>query len=214
LPEQQRISDLVLEKIKEIETKINDVRDIGQIALPVMVREYYPISSKINIFAFIKKMETHKRSLLIKFTDLKNEMNMLYHKLSLFSVQQDKSLKCNIQKRLVYLNDLKGPLKQQLIEYHDAYTQLEFLFAKEVQHAESQYLFMYFCRNQNNLPYLQSKFYSNPVILEYLRLLTATTATTAAATESVSAKKEKANWSWTFCGWPCKAKIAGRNEQP
>lgn len=205
LPEPQRISDLVLEKIKEIETKINDVRDIGQIALPSLVREYYPISSKINIFAFIKKMETHKRSLLIKFTDLKNEMNMLYHRLSLSS---DKTLNSNYQKRLVYLNDLKGPLKEQLIEYHDAYTQLEFLFAKEVQHAESRYLCMYPCYKQSHLPYLQLKLYSNPVILEYLRLLTDTPTLPVDAT-----KENKCQWQEVSCDWPCKAKIEEMHEQ-
>jgi hypothetical protein len=168
--DRDQIARIVLEKIKEIEIKINDVRDIGQQPLPVAVQRLYPVSSQIHIFSFIKKMETHKRSLMVKYADLKNEMNMLYRRVKRREVKSNKGLLETYHKRLVFLNDIKGPLKQQLIDYHDAYTQLEYLFTKEVQYAD-RYSFFYFCLGAPTPSYLDESKYSNPVIIDYLRLL-------------------------------------------
>ena len=130
---------LVLEKLKETEFKINEVRDLNQILVPPELKHVFPVITHINIFSFIKKMESHKKILVVKFKDVKNEINRLLHHIqcpsdsrhSIHDLDPEQS-----KQRVMYLNDTKEKLKDQLIHYREAYNQLDYLIQKEVQHAE------------------------------------------------------------------------------
>ena len=211
LKDPQQASQLVLDKLKDIETKLTDIRDIGEIWPPQPIEAVFRVATSINIFSFIQKMETHKHTLLVKFTDLKNETNELLYNLqwaphpldhrtntqstqSVFLLQQEEEQQKQqqqeqqtkksdlavarrraMQQRILFLEECKEPLKEQLVHYHNAYNQLEVLFATE-SHVAKRRLHAWFpglraalgCFAMPN--YLDARRYTNPVIVDYLRV--------------------------------------------
>jgi hypothetical protein len=207
LKDPQQASQLVLDKLKDIETKLTDIRDIGEIWPPQPIEAVFRVATSINIFSFIQKMETHKHTLLVKFTDLKNETNQLLYNLQwapphhldhrtntqstynvfLFEEQQQQQQEETkegdlavahrraMQQRILFLEECKEPLKEQLVHYHNAYNQLEVLFATE-SHVAKRRLHAWFPGLRSALGcfampnYLDARRYTNPVIVDYLRV--------------------------------------------
>lgn len=75
-------SRIVLEKIQEIEKKVGEMKEWNSQFIPDEVRRMFPIICNINIFSFIKRMEAYKRSLVIKFKDIKNEIRYIMYRFS------------------------------------------------------------------------------------------------------------------------------------
>jgi hypothetical protein len=67
-------TDLVLSKMKEVEKKINEIKETTTIFIPNEVKQIFPIICNVNIFSFIKRIEVYKQNLLVKFKDIKNEI--------------------------------------------------------------------------------------------------------------------------------------------
>jgi hypothetical protein len=77
---------LVLLKIKEVEKKISEMKNTAIVFIPDEIKLLFPMICNINIFAFIKKMEMHKKNLVLKFKDIKNEIRFIHYKLDASSV--------------------------------------------------------------------------------------------------------------------------------
>jgi hypothetical protein len=77
---------LVLLKIKEVEKKISEMKNTAIVFIPDEIKLLFPIICNINIFAFIKKMEMHKKNLVLKFKDIKNEIRFIHYKLDASSL--------------------------------------------------------------------------------------------------------------------------------
>lgn len=71
---------LVLNKIHEVELKLNELKESNSLLIPEEIKQIFPIICHINIFLFIKKMEVYKKGLLIKFRDVKNEIRYILHR--------------------------------------------------------------------------------------------------------------------------------------
>lgn len=155
-------NSLVLEKIKEIEFKISETKDLCQILLPEEVKAYFPILYHTNIFRFIQKMEAHKKTLILRFRDVKNEIRYILHKWN--GGVDENAKKIKEKHRLLYLMELKEKTKAELIEYKNIYNQIEELFMKEIQYAESCWVFVY----PSTTTHLDSL---NPVAKNYLKLV-------------------------------------------
>lgn len=67
----------VLEKIREVEQKINDLKEINSLLPPEEVKLLIPIISHVNIFSFIKKMKIMKKNKIFKYMEIKNEMRFI-----------------------------------------------------------------------------------------------------------------------------------------
>ena len=67
----------VLDKIRDVEEKINDLKDINSLLPPEEVKLLIPIISHVNIFSFIKKMKTMKKNKILKYMEIKNEMRFI-----------------------------------------------------------------------------------------------------------------------------------------
>jgi hypothetical protein len=76
----------VLLKIKEVEKKISEMKNTAIVFIPDEIKLLFPIICNINIFAFIKKMEMHKKNLVLKFKDIKNEIRFIHYKLDASSL--------------------------------------------------------------------------------------------------------------------------------
>jgi len=77
---------LVLLKIKEVEKKISEMKNTAIVFIPDEIKLLFPMICNINIFAFIKKMEMHKKNLILKFKDIKNEIRFIHYKLDASSL--------------------------------------------------------------------------------------------------------------------------------
>jgi hypothetical protein len=129
---------LLLEKMVEIEHKINDMKEIHTVLIPQEVIKLFPIICSINVFALIRKMENHKKLLLCKFTDVKNEIRYILHKWKndevdekLIDLKHDKE-----KNRLLFLYDVKEKLKQELLECKSVYNSIDDIFTKEIKNTE------------------------------------------------------------------------------
>jgi hypothetical protein len=155
-------NSLVLEKLKEIEFKISETKDLCQILIPDEVKTHYPIIYNTNIFRFIQKMEARRKSLIVQFRDIKNEIRYILHKWNRANGETETAKKIKEKHRLLYLMELKEKKKAELIEYKNTYNQIDEIFMKEIQYAES---FGFFTRPPNPLDSI------NPVIKDYLKLV-------------------------------------------
>ena len=176
-------SQVVLNKIQDMEKKISDIKEWNPLFLPDEVRRRFPIICHINIFSFIKRMEIHKQNLISNLKDIKNEIrSILYHAekhdsfmhteidvsghmhgigsgLDMGSVQL-----IRMKYRLQFLMKMKNKIKSDLIHYRNAYGHIDELFTKEIWHAQNGGVWWWF---SSSPPLLESP---NPVINDYLRL--------------------------------------------
>lgn len=154
---------IVLEKIKELEFKITETKDLCQILIPAEVKAHYPILYNTNIFRFIQKMESHRKTLIVRFKDIKNEIRYILHKWSQSENETETAKKIKEKHRLLYLMELKEKTKAELIEYKNTYNQIDEIFMKEIKYAES---LGFFTRPPNY--HVESM---NPIVKDYLKLV-------------------------------------------
>ena len=155
---------MALSKIKEFETHMNDIKDSTPVLIPAYVRQMYPAISYINIFLFIKKMEIYKKNLIIKFKDIKNEINYILYKWAIHPL--DETTHTTEKLRLDYLYKAKDKIKDELIQYKYAYNYIDDIFTLEIKQAESNKLLWFLYR-----PVKPTFEKCNPVIDKYLKFL-------------------------------------------
>ncbi len=77
------------------------------------------------MFSFIRKVEGHKRALIIQYKDVKNEIRYI----------QYKGYRKN---RLQSLLDTKERIRGEIIQYKDVYNSIDTEFTREIQQAETR----------------------------------------------------------------------------
>lgn len=171
---------LVLEKFKELEFKIGELKDVFQVIIPNEIKSIFPVISHINIFSLIKKMDSHKKKLIHTFKDIKNEMNYITFQVNTIkykNITTNDISSNNIKElhRVAFLNKIKEKVKTEILDYREAYGQLEYLFTKEIQFAETHMSYIYMLSIYNCIygkpKYLDVDKYTNPVIRDYLRVI-------------------------------------------
>lgn len=155
---------LVLEKIKELENKLYEIKESNSILIPNELRKIFPVIYHINIFSFIKKIETSKKNLITKFKDVKNEIRYIMYKLNNLNIYENNREK----NRLEYLVKIKDKIKAELQNYNNAYDSIDTLFTIETLYGEGHTsLFWY--------PFYKTKINENieknPVVNDYLQFI-------------------------------------------
>ena len=128
-------SRLVLEKIQEIEKKVSEIKEWNSQLIPSAVVRVFPVICNLNIFSFIKRVESAKRGLVAKFKDVKNEIRFIEYKMMQSpspSAKNDKYLR-----RLEYLQEVKEKMKEELMHYRQAYCDIDQIFTREIQFAQT-----------------------------------------------------------------------------
>jgi hypothetical protein len=156
---------LVLDKIKEVEFKVGEAKDMCQILVPDEVKRIFPIIYHTNVFRFIKKMEVYRKNLIVRLKDIKNEIRYILYKWN--TTEASETQKNREKHRLLYLMDLKEKTKAELIEYKNTYNQIDELFMREIKHA-SEYT-QSFMRRWRKPPHQFEKL--NPAIRDYIHLI-------------------------------------------
>ena len=62
----------IVEKIKEAEQRMLEMRESNNISIPVEVESLVPIISHIDIFLFIRNIEQNRKNRIIQYKDIKN----------------------------------------------------------------------------------------------------------------------------------------------
>ena len=164
-------SRVVLGKIQEIEKKISEIKEWNTLFVPEQVRRMFPTICHINIFSFIKRMEIHKKNLIIKFKDIKNEIRYITHQLSTRDLVDGSGSGVPVlarhRKRLDYLLDVKDKIKEELAHCKTAYTHIDDIFTREIQDAQRKK----WCNLAFGLVSSSPRTISlnNPIIDQYLR---------------------------------------------
>jgi hypothetical protein len=175
MKDDEELNIIILEKIKEVENKLIDMKEYNSIFIPELIKYMFPVISHINIFSFIKKIEMYKKNMIISFTDVKNEIRYIIY---LWKCKNINILLDNYKnnddfirdkKRLFYLLKEKERMKEELIQYKNAYIYIDEIFTREIKNAESwkNWWFVFFHCKQLKCNYN----YSNPVINEYLNII-------------------------------------------
>ena len=177
-------NNLVMDKIKELEFKVGEIRDIFQVVLPNEVKMLFPVISHINIFSLIKKTEAQRALLTTKFKDIKNEINYNIYKINkqyhtnysdFEDVEDMENLQYKEKKRILFLNEIKDKIKNELINYKNTYNELEYLFTKEIQFAEKHlgivYILPLYFWIMGKPKYLNIQKYKNPTIIDFLNII-------------------------------------------
>jgi hypothetical protein len=127
-------NDIVLEKLNEIEISINELKELYDILIPEELIRHYPILCNVNVFSLIKKMETHRRVLIFKFRDVKNEIRYILYKWK--NQNDDDAIDGEQEKekgRLFFLYDVKDKIKAELLECSNIYQYVDEMFSKDIK---------------------------------------------------------------------------------
>jgi len=188
-------SSVILSKFNEVEMKISDYKLTNAVLVPEEIKLLFPIISHINIFSFIKKTEIHRKKLIEKLKDIKNEIFFILYK---WEKQEQFAIKHNNklsglststsqatrreQERLAYLYTLKELTKTEIIEFQQTYSVMDTIFNREISGAERHrnkcwgYLLCYYCNPPiisydylNGITPILSSYFNTHIINEYTR---------------------------------------------
>jgi len=184
-------SRLTFEKMKETERRIMDIKySHNNLIIPYEVQIHNPIITHINIFSFIKKIEHHKKNLIMKYKDVKNEIRYIMFKWEKENNEHETKFDFRKQtevKRLEHLMKEKESLKQDILQNNsnNVYAYIDTLFTVEMQCSEEYYSYnsagMYMLRPLPPFPELNG----NPVVDNYLNFI---------FSQKRTVKKKKNKW--------------------
>lgn len=162
-------SAVVLEKIREIEFKMGETKELCPVIVPEEVKQTFPVICQTNIFSLIKKLEMYRKQLIIQFKDIKNEIRYILYKWNIHKTTEDNPHRLREKTRLIFLMDVKERIKKELIDYKNVYNQIDDMFTKEIKYAEINRSWKRGrCFHTKKLAY---DTYTNPVIKEHLELI-------------------------------------------
>jgi hypothetical protein len=180
-------ASVVLSKFNEVETKISDYKLTNAVLIPEEIKRMFPIISHINIFTFIKKTDLHRKMLIEKLRDIKNEIYFILYK---WEKEEKYAQKHNLavpsplspaarattqrereRERLTYLYILKETTKNEIIEFQNTYSVMDTIFNREISSAERHqnkwwgYILCNYCKSYTpSYDYLDG---ISPILAEY-----------------------------------------------
>ena len=134
---EEHVKEEVLHTIREVEKKIFEIKEWNHLFIPNEIHKRFPLISHLNMFSFIKRLESSKKVILNRFQLVKNEIRHIQyhfkHKGKLITSEE----KNRMQQRLIYLHKSKEYIKKELYDYRNAYSYIDSLFNQEIQQAEN-----------------------------------------------------------------------------
>jgi hypothetical protein len=120
-------TEIITMKLKEFEDKISDIK-LMPLDMPQHIKTLFPVLYDVNIFAFIKRVETYKKNLMLRYKDVKNELRFIRHNGG--ENQLDRKT------RLRFLTDTKEKIKDEIIQHRNIYEEINTVFVREIKCAE------------------------------------------------------------------------------
>ena len=154
--------NIVLTKIQELEEKLSELKDGNVILIPNEMIFMFPIIYNVNVFSLIKKIQTHKQSLIARFKNVKNEITYICNKYG--SMPPGKREK----NRLMYLANAKEIIKKEFGYVKNAYSYIDEIFSRENNHLEIMKT-QWFCWYSRG--FIVDVNHCNPIVDDYLTFI-------------------------------------------
>jgi hypothetical protein len=116
-------------RVRELEKRVVETRDIPNITIPSFIQVLYPVAANINMFSFIKKVDSRIVFLNDELHNINMEMNYIVKKY--FNNMGPRE-----SNRMQFLLDKKSTNKTDLKYAENAYAYLEEIFTRELNKAE------------------------------------------------------------------------------